>query len=42
MIEVELLCVAILVADEEVSLFITQKLRPLAIRQAITKVIFQS
>ena len=41
MIEVELLRVAILVANKEVSLFITQKLRPLAIRQTLTEVIFE-
>src|SRR5215216_2445950 len=41
MIEIELMRVAILVANEEVAFFITQKLRPLAVCQARIKVRFQ-
>ena len=40
-IEVELLRVAVLVANEEVALFITQKLRRLAIRQTLAEVILK-
>ena len=40
-IEVELMRVAVLVTNEEVALFITPKLGPLAVRQARTKVVLE-
>ena len=40
-IEVELVGVAVLVTNEEVTLFITQKLGPLAVCQTRTKVVLQ-
>ena len=40
-IEVELMRVAVLVTNEEVALLVTQKLRPLAVGQADTKVVLE-
>lgn len=40
-IEVELMCVAVLVTNEEVAFFITQKLGPLAVSQTRTKVVLK-